>query len=223
MQVTEIQHVLDLERNKAPRSPGLHVSAILGFIARRLGILKREDEEEVDWTLAKYHLSHGANIIQLYPEAIYRVALGLAFEDWYGPQHPHHNYHAIGELEADGIIGTPDGIEFSSVSAPIVHEYKLTWKSSRSGRETPAERIAQEWMWTSQAKSYCYQASVPRTPDKLITDAMLHVYWVNGNYRGSGPQLSTYYLKFSMSEIVANWRLITETTKREHLKETQAL
>jgi hypothetical protein len=170
-----------------------------------MGYLKSEDQLELDWTLAKYRLTHGGNIAQMFPQVFYRVMMGLAFEDWLGPQLD-INYHSIGELALNGIIGTPDGLSFDPITGvPTLHELKLTWKSSRSDRETPSQRLAREFMWLSQCKAYCMQASCP---DLLVTNAHLHVYWVNGNYKGSGPEYRRYSLDFSPQELAANWRLI---------------
>lgn len=225
MEVIEIQSDFDLEmqgkwigyqdseiRRYEPgvRSEGLHVSEIIREIATGVGILKREDSNELDWTLARYKLQRGEDFVSLYPAAIYRVALGLAWEEWLGARHPEFGFHGLGELERDGIIGSLDGLQFDEWG-PLVHEIKLTWKSSRSDRESAQERFSTEWLWPAQCKSYCYLASLP---GDICTRAMLHVMWVNGNYKGSGPEYRTYLLKFMPKEILTTWKQMQIVGKR---------
>lgn len=204
----------------------MHVSECIRDVALAMGMYKGDDKEELDWTLIKYRMMCGADVLVDYPLAIRRVAMGLAWEQWYGAQHPEMNFHLVGELSKDKIIGTPDGLEFRTIQMVqdstgtysiarrqeltygIIHEIKLTWKSSRSHNEAPEVRIAKEWAWISQCKSYCFMAHDPRWP---VLTAILHVYWVNGNYRGSGPEILTYELTFTEQELIANWKLITNT------------
>lgn len=212
MQIAEIQHDLILQPGQllcAPnmpvtieeRSPGLHVSEIIADVGRIMGYLKRDDQDELDWTLARYRLAFGQDVARMFPSVFYRVVLGLSWEWWLGSRLD-INFHGIGELERDGIVGTPDGLSFDGI--PTLHEIKLTWKSSRSDREDPFMRISNEFMWLAQTKAYCWQASeaVP------VSRAHLHVYWVNGNYKNSGPEYRLYQLDFEERELEANWRLL---------------
>ena len=211
MTVLEIQSDFNLEAGSLPRSPGLHVSEIIRDVALTMGYLSRDDEEELDWTLNRYRLAHGENMVKVYPAALYRVALGLSWEEWLGRQRPDIHFHGLGELWRDGIVGTPDGLSFTDSGAGIIHEIKLTWKSSRSDREAPSERIHKEFMWCCQTKSYLQLA---RVAGGDFTTAQLHVYWVNGNYRGSGPEYRTYQLTFTTQELDANWRLLTNAGRK---------
>lgn len=241
MLIREIYSDFDLHAGAAPRTPGTHVSELLRVNALNMGVLKQEDSDEIDFTLARYRLARGEDVAQQYPAAIYRVGLGLAWEKWLGEQWPDINFHSIGELTRDGIIGTPDGLSFCEperlpyytlfmgsgkayaqdergnfvpynprVERPILHEIKLTWKSSRSGSEHPHERISKEWLWYAQTKAYCWMASMAGYP---VLTSHLHVYWVNGSYRGSGPEFRTYELLFTEDELRANWRVVTTVAK----------
>jgi hypothetical protein len=206
MVVREVQCDFDLRHESGPRSEGTHVSELIADAARRTGVLlTKEDEGELDWTLARYRLEHGDDIVSMFPTAIYRVATGLAWERWYGPQHPEIGFHGIGELVRDGIIGSPDGVQFVGRDG-IVHEIKLTWKSSRSDREEPRQRIAVEWMWLAQIKSYL--AMLSGLCGYPCTQGVLHVFWVCGNYKGSGPQAKRYAIDFTHEEIEANWKVM---------------
>lgn len=221
MIITEIQADFNLQFNAEPRSLGLHVSEIIRDVAGEMGYLRKDDEEELDWTLARYRATHGADIAKMYPTVFYRVMLGLAFEDWLGPQLPHTNFHGIGELQRDGLVGTPDGLEFTNDAggSACIHEFKLTWKSSRSDRETPQQRIAREFMYLCQTKSYC---AMVRASGVECLRSILHVFWVNGNYRGSGPEYRRYQLDFTPDEVEANWRLMSVMGKRlQKIREAQ--
>lgn len=215
MDIRQLPADFDLTYTSAGRSPGVHVSAILREIGIRLGTLKPEDKDDIDWTLQRYRILRGDNPVG-FPAMFNRVALGLAWEEWYGahsrlPDGMRINFHPC-ELSEDGIIGTPDGLDYLADGTGIIHEIKCTWKSSRD-HESAADRIAREWMWLAQAKSYCYLAG-----DEFL-QAMLHVYWVNGNYRGSGPQPTIYLAAFEPAEIRKNWELIVKSKRYVEIPE----
>lgn len=219
MLIREINSTFDLGHGAEPRSPGRHVSTVIKELALSRGVWKQDDQEELDFTLAKYHAARGGDVVKLYPAAMYRIAAGLAWEQWYGPQQD-INFHGIGELRRDGIIGTPDGMKVQPVTGNlVVPEIKYTWKSSRSDRETAVERIYKEFPWTCQPCSYCmmatvgkvkvwHQGNVTMASDNLVRLAELHVFWVNGNYKGSGPELRVYELEYTVEEVLANWNVI---------------
>lgn len=220
MLIREINGSFDLGHGAAPRTPGRHVSEVIRELAVSRKLWKQEDQDELDFTLAKYHAARGDDVVKLYPTAVYRIAAGLAWEAWYGPQIPDINFHCIGELSKNRIIGTPDGLKVKPVTGSLViPEIKYTWKSSRSDREDPYERIRREYPWTCQTCSYCYLATVGPVKtwiqngvllasDNLVREAELHVFWSNGNYKGSGPQLRVYEIEFTPEEVLANWNVI---------------
>lgn len=226
MIVTEVQSDFDLQECLAvpyspsqhiiqgPRTPGTHVSEVLREIATGVGLLKKDDSDELDWTLARYRMMYGENVVKLFPNCMYRVAMGLAWEEWLGRHRPDLGFHTIGELERDRILGTLDGLQFDDRGG-IVHEVKLTWKSSRSDRETAQQRFATEWLWPAQVKDYCWLASTNPRPGNgsVITRGMLHVMWVNGNYKGSGPEYRQYLLEFQEIEIVTAWRQTVQVAR----------
>jgi len=230
MLIREINGKFDLGHGAAPRSPGRHVSEVIRELAVSRGIWKQDDQEELDFTLAKYEAARGGDVVKLYPQAMYRIAAGLAWESWYGPQQD-INFHAIGELQKDRIIGTPDGLFFDD-DGGVVPEIKYTWKSSRSDRETPQERISKEYPWTCQGCSYCRLCSPERVKiwtqngivmcsDTLVRRADFHVFWAQGNYRGSGPELRVYRVEFTPEEVLANWNVITAKDKEMRCEERQ--
>lgn len=101
-----------------------------------------------------------------------------------------------GEVELDGIVGSPDGFDQST---RVVDEYKLTWKSTKNSHPKDV------WKWMTQVKGYCKMlgASVVR----------FHVFHVNGDYRGSGPLYKSYLFSFTEREIDENWSMLTNHAK----------
>lgn len=96
-----------------------------------------------------------------------------------------------GEIESDGIYGNPDWFDTEDW---MVEEFKATYRSSRRpiGRDF--------WSWFVQIKAYCH-----------LTDtrfARLRTFFVNGDYRESGPQFKLWQLSFEKSEVKLNWDLL---------------
>ena len=98
--------------------------------------------------------------------------------------------HDIGEVELDGIVGTPDGINVDE-DGVYIQEFKLTWKSSRNFCPT------EHFYYKVQGMSYCKMANLSRCHWKVL--------FVNGNYRGSGPQYKQWMVEFSELELQENW------------------
>jgi len=147
------------------------------------------------------------------------MAIGMAWEDWISQQYPEMLYH-IGELELDGIAGSPDGITmfpdlpaYKGLGEACVEEIKLTWKSGRQPIEDP-----KFWMWLCQIKAYC----------KMLPClcARLHVTFVRADY-SKGPDAPAclyrvYCLQFSQAELDQNWdMLLREKALQENEKGQQ--
>jgi hypothetical protein len=102
----------------------------------------------------------------------------------------------LGEVEVDGIVGSPDGLSANDPyrrSEIINEEYKATW---RGVRQTPDEN----WYWMTQFKSYCYMLGVDTT--------LVRALHVNGDYKGSGPLYRVHRVQFTDRELRENWELI---------------
>lgn len=97
-----------------------------------------------------------------------------------------------GEIECDEIKQTPDGIE---VDTETVHEFKLTWLSSREGVGT-----GKGWKWRVQVMGYLYTLG--------WTKAVLWVLWVNNDYAPPMPRFMAYQLEFTEFEIQENWAML---------------
>jgi hypothetical protein len=100
-------------------------------------------------------------------------------------------YVRTGEIELDGIVGTPDGLELNGMA---VDETKATWRSSRRDISTDF------WSWMVQVKAYCHMLQLNRVS--------LRVFFVNGNYADSGPQVKQFDLIFEPRELQDNWTMI---------------
>jgi hypothetical protein len=105
-------------------------------------------------------------------------------------------YVRTGEIELDGIVGTPDGLELTGLA---IDETKATWKSSRRSIETDY------WAWWVQIKAYCFMLKVNK--------ATLRTFFINGDYRESGPQIKMWEVEFSDRELLDNWALITANAR----------
>jgi len=96
----------------------------------------------------------------------------------------------IGEIEVGGIYMSPDGLD---VEEWCLWEYKAAWASSR---RLPTEN----WKWMAQAKGYCYGLQV-----EVVRMAILYL---NGDWKGGGPEYRGYKITFSPTEIAENWTML---------------
>ncbi len=126
-------------------------------------------------------------------ERVIERALGETFGSALGSE----RYAKTGSLQLDNLTGTPDWLDQEEWS---VIEFKATWRSSRRNIETDFTH----WLW--QIKAYC----------KLLATrtARLYVFFVNGDYKDSGPQLKAFALTFTQEEIDQNWAML-----RQHARE----
>jgi hypothetical protein len=188
-----------LPASPSERAGGLHLSDIIREISLQVGVLDQ-----------KYRDSE--------PD-LFKMFLGLAFEravlDMWGTEeldeHP-------GETQVGDIPMTPDAVGWidskdpqprffveehrrlrrrsrKQVLIPVVHEVKLTWKSSSRG-------ALEEFMWMAQLKGYCYALDT--------RFGVLHVGWVNGDYKfdGTGGFYGVYQIEFTDLELKENWHMV---------------
>lgn len=182
MIVTPVEHVIDIRRGGSPRAAGVHVSAVIAYIARQMGYLKSDDDGEV---LGPAGFPVTAEL---------RMAVGLAWEDWLAPSIPDMMYH-IDNVQVDDIWMSPDGVRIDGDHV-VLHEFKTTMKSMRGDDD-----MGRHWMWMAQIKAYC-KAFDSR-------HAHLHVLWLCGDYnKPITPCYKVYGLEFTQREIDDNWGLI---------------
>jgi len=107
-----------------------------------------------------------------------------------------------GELTVEGVLMSPDGVGLDPCGkAPLVnHEYKLTWRSSN---KAPAD----DFYWDTQFKCYCKGLGV--------TITCLHVIYIMGNYKGSGPHPEHFRIEYEQEEIDTAWGMVMRHAKEK--------
>jgi hypothetical protein len=159
------------------RSAGLHVSAIINDIMNKSGLRD----------------SNGYTREDLDAFAIFgRIWERYLAETMFRPP----RYQRIGEVELDGIVGSPDAVDVEDGS---VHEYKCTWKSSK----TPIEQF--NWYWW-QIKAYCWMIG--------SNEAVLYPVFINGDWKPPKPVANIKYrATFSNGELKDNWNMLLRNAK----------
>jgi hypothetical protein len=200
MKSTPILISLSLPPSKKPRTDGVHLSAIIRCIAQETGILKPEWCED----LSLLDLREITD-----PVAILRISIGLAWEEWYIPNHLAKAFGVSdhpGELCIDSIYMTPDGESLDVVITQRdrkghvirIHEVKATYKSTNTIGDDPDDPL-----YMMQIKGYCKGADTRH--------AALHILFLCGDYKFPiQPQLKCWNLEFTQEEIDDNWSLMTE-------------
>jgi hypothetical protein len=194
MHLTPVELTLgDLQARHAhnaphPRTPGLHLSDVLK------DLLADKDPKRFDRSK---------------PMDMIRVEAGFAFEhaleQALAARHP--GLVRPGELVCEGVIGSPDGLDLD-IDPPRLAEYKCTWMSSAPGIED-----AKFWHWWIQIRCYLYMLREVCGLD--LTEALLVVLFVNGDYRNSGPQLLAWRATFDRREIVEAFAMVIKHARRK--------
>ena len=168
--------VMGVGRTKARETGKIHLTDVIRYIEHVLGTGDRN---------AKWDLMAAAEVGFLWEELFSKVLADRC-------------PHRIGEVECDGIVGSPDGLILDPQGDGLVNaEYKATWKKIVAD----PEQLKQKWYWMTQFKSYCHMLGV--------TTTLLHVFWVMGDYRASGPVASNpYRIDFNETELTNNWEMI---------------
>lgn len=105
------------------------------------------------------------------------------------------------QIQKDGIWMSADGIGEDPIGEEcfVVEEYKAAWGSSR---KSPADNL----YYMTQAKSYCYAWETPVV--------VFRIFYIVGDYRGSGPVYRVARIRFTEYELAENWIQILEEKKR---------
>lgn len=210
---------LDLRRGALPRSPGIHLSGIIRPLAIHLKCFDEEDEG-LDSLIAR--LGSEGTVGGGSSDVLCRIAAGLAFEDWIVKQIPGLKYHpgercvdgiymtpdakesinvayvcsscgtSMDERQREYDLDCRCGGSWSSKGTPVIHEFKLTWRSA-------AKPPPVYWDW--QSASYCRAEGATR--------AVLHAYHVNGDYKtGRRPMYIKHTRDWEPGEMDGIWRMI---------------
>ena len=141
--------------SRTPRTSGVHLSNIIEYIAILTGRLDKDEKEEIE----------GFSL-----ESRLMMALGLAWENWLAHHLPHVDYH-MGEIEYEGIIMSPDGLDCAT---DTLYEFKTTRKSSFR----TLDNYDKQWMWIAQNQGYLKPLGWRKVRQMI--------YFVNGDYRQIG-------------------------------------
>lgn len=100
-----------------------------------------------------------------------------------------------GEIIKDGITLSPDGMgpDPKDKVAYADHEYKCTWRSSLKFPED-------DFYWDTQFK--CYTLAMETSV------CVVHVMYLMGNYRGSGPRHVVYRIEYTDAEMQKAWDMV---------------
>lgn len=189
MRIVELQPEIDpgqiaREQSGLVRSPGIHVSDVIRHIENTV---TKKGKRPPTSELSRDEIRRMGNYTSVgwAWEAVLRTSLTKVwYEDYIVP---------VGEIECDGLTGTPDGLNTEEV---CVEEFKATWRSSRRSRDLEGEF----WSWMVQIKAYCHMLA--------LLEARLRVFFVNGNYRSSGPEIKVWALSFTREELKQNWKML---------------
>jgi len=77
-----------------------------------------------------------------------------------------------------------------------LEEYKATYLSSAHPIDGP-----KYWHWLVQIKCYCYAIGTRR--------ARLRVWYIVGDWRGSGPQAKAWQFEFSDRDLEEAWQMVS--------------
>lgn len=202
------------------RTPGMHVSRIIRSIAIESKILKTEEAQ----SLSLIEMGGGDEEwwASLDPIAQLRVAIGMAWEEWYLPKLPDVVYQP-GEMTIEGVYLTHDGESLDLVVYErhrgyvlAIHECKATYKSTKT-----VGNFESQWMWMAQIKSYCKAAGT--------TVAYVHVLFLCSDYKfpmspSLGPDKTApqvWRLEFTQDEIDSNWELLMGYVRHRKLQEAE--
>ena len=158
------------------RTAGLHVSQIIRHIMETSGLAKDNSFSDDD-------LNMFAVIGRLWEQMLADVM--------FKPP----RYQRPGEIEVDGIYGSPDAVDTED---GVLAEYKVTWLSSNRAIES-------FFKYMLQVKAYLYMLG--------LTRCRLYVCFICGNYKPPLPQFKAWQLDFSPHELKDNWRVLVENGK----------
>lgn len=163
-----------------PRAEGLHLGEVIKSLQNSSGL---------------GYKGKGFNDMNLAAEVglLWERALSKIMAEKYAMRPP--------QIISDGIWMSMDGInndlhpgDDPEGEVPIVvEEYKATWQSTK---RSPVDNF----YYMCQVKSYCRA---------LGTDvALMRIFYIMGDYRGSGPQYRIARIKFDQLELENNWNMI---------------
>jgi hypothetical protein len=115
----------------SPRTPGLHLSGLLKYVAKAARIQQYKDQTDEEAMPMQW-------------------ALGHAWEEFAASLYPGMIWQP-GEI-TEPVVMNPDGFSYEMFcEEPVIEEFKF----NRSKRYTGADLIKKKWLWMSQGAGYC--------------------------------------------------------------------
>ncbi len=202
---------LALARSGEDRTPGLHLSDIIKAIMKKIDPKTYDNDTPMD-----------PNVIE--PGFAFEVALERAFNV------RRMDILRIGEVEKDGVIMSPDGVDFGD--PPTLEEFKFTKKSAKD-TPWPCGMHAQPredcnycttefgpkfYVYLLQIKAYCYALG--------LRHARLRVMFVNGNYSSGAnftpPEFRNWAFEFTEEELAKHWAYMLREAEIAGLRQKEA-
>lgn len=136
-------------------------------------------------------LEKGEKLEEEYPVHFVR---GAAWEEWYFSLRRDYLWQP-GERIINGIAMNADGLGMWG-DEPAVIDTKSTDKKIRTGEDW----IDDNWVYHHAARGYCYGYG----PRVFIWPVLHH----RGDYKGSGPVIMEYVVRFSDRECETTWQMV---------------
>ena len=165
------------------RSPGRHVSSAIYRIMETLHPDRFSSSDPIDQVRA------------LLGNAVEKSIIAELQRRYPG------RYVVPGELEHDGIHGTPD---LWDLQEQAVVEIKTTWASSRRAEDVEDEWFIRYW-W--QGKSYAVMSGF----NKVI----LIIVFIVGNWKEAKPEAFEWEWSFTDEELDETWRMIKSYARKK--------
>lgn len=190
-------------RDESRSTDKVHVSTILGRLGRMIKVIP--DSVDDQDTLNKKALIQQGHAWEDY------AALRLRDRQYICSQMGERDesfVHQPGEIEKDGIVGSPDGYRFDVEEFPesegnfVLWECKATYKSSDID---PTQDEGKWWMWTHQMMSYCYLMQ--------LNFAQLMAFHVRQEYKKDYPVIKAYNFEFTDEELEQNWEMLVRNKR----------
>ncbi len=121
----------------------------------------------------------------------------------------------------DRIHMTLDGVCFEEET--YLEEYKATWRSMRKiDCEQPLEQCLEENFpeFLDQIRGYLY--ALGKTVEQEVTVCRLFIFFIMGDYRGTGPRVRVFDLRFEQEELERYWKYEVLPTAQDMLADMEA-
>jgi hypothetical protein len=171
----------------ATRSHGVHLTDIIRDMAAAIGKSKGDGtttEDDLDWYASGGWLW----------ERVWDRAHRESIQDG--------SVYCPGEIELDGIVGTPDRVRIEDGGDLTLIELKSRWSSAYKFDSLEKNY----WQELMQIQSYCQMVQT--------THAELCVFFVAGNWRPPVPCARAVGLEWTERELVDNWSAVTGHARR---------